>query len=320
MIKCPKCGKEFEETMEQCPDCNCPIEGKQGSKEKKKIVIAVVSIVAVISLFATLIATHVICLNHEWEDATCDAPMTCKYCGKTEGEPLEHKWVEATCTRPKVCILCHKTEGEPLEHDWLEATCTEPKKCKDCRKTEGEPLDHKPGNWEEVSKPTLAQGGLMVKYCKVCGEEVDSKYETKAIGLKGEQFNFKPLEIVDYLNSLIMNKDYEFDALNMHVEEDEDTNRYMVGFYKNDIYTDMALVINAKDLGDYCNAIAFMGNDTEAVVMSALLAQKFAPSKDIDDLTLELSYPKMQNVYGVAEVTKIKTNRNSFITFLPDLK
>ena len=59
------------------------------------------------------------CLKHDWQEATCEEPMTCKVCGETQGEPLGHEWLEATCTLPKTCSVCGKTEGEPLGHDWM---------------------------------------------------------------------------------------------------------------------------------------------------------------------------------------------------------
>ena len=40
-------------------------------------------------------ATH----THDWEEATCYQPRTCKICKATEGEPLEHVWLDATCTQ-----------------------------------------------------------------------------------------------------------------------------------------------------------------------------------------------------------------------------
>ena len=59
-------------------------------------------------------------LNHDWEDATCTAPKTCKRagCGATEGEALGHDWAAATCTAPKTCKRagCGATEGEALGH------------------------------------------------------------------------------------------------------------------------------------------------------------------------------------------------------------
>ena len=37
--------------------------------------------------------------KHNWEDATCTQPKTCKECGETEGEPLGHDYTNFICTR-----------------------------------------------------------------------------------------------------------------------------------------------------------------------------------------------------------------------------
>ena len=62
-------------------------------------------------------------LGHDWQDATCDAPKTCKRqgCGVTEGEKLGHSWQDATCLEPKTCSVCGETEGEALGHQYAEA-------------------------------------------------------------------------------------------------------------------------------------------------------------------------------------------------------
>ena len=49
-------------------------------KNKKKIII--ISAVGVAVLSVVLVLT-LVCF-HSWTDATCDAPMTCKKCGKTK--------------------------------------------------------------------------------------------------------------------------------------------------------------------------------------------------------------------------------------------
>ena len=51
--------------------------------------------------------------THEWTDADCTAPKTCKACGATEGDALGHNWVDATTTAPKTCTRCGATEGSP---------------------------------------------------------------------------------------------------------------------------------------------------------------------------------------------------------------
>ena len=105
--------------------------------------------------------------GHDWADATCTEPKTCKRCSATEGEALDHDWADATCTTPKTCKRCSETEGEALGHDWADATCTAPKTCKNCDATDGEALGH---DWANATCTTP-------KTCKRCsttdGEALD---------------------------------------------------------------------------------------------------------------------------------------------------
>ena len=76
------------------------------------------------------------------------------------GTALGHDWAEATCTTPKTCRRCHVSEGEALDHDWLEATCTAPVTCARCGQTVGEPLGHRPTEADYWSPGV----------CTVCGQ------------------------------------------------------------------------------------------------------------------------------------------------------
>ena len=63
--------------------------------------------------------------SHVVTPATCTEPETCS-CGLTKGEALGHDWADATCTAPKSCKRdgCDATEGDPLGHS-LELSYTE---------------------------------------------------------------------------------------------------------------------------------------------------------------------------------------------------
>ena len=65
---------------------------------------------------------------HDFADATCTAPKTCKVCGEIEGEALGHDFAEATCAAPKTCKLCGVTEGAAGTH----ADGNEDGKCDTC--------------------------------------------------------------------------------------------------------------------------------------------------------------------------------------------
>lgn len=99
------------------------------------------------------------CIKHDWKDATCTKPMTCRECGKTKGDDRGHDWVDATCTEPKTCEECGKTKGEAIGHDAEDATCTRPSVCMVCGQTLHEAMGH---NWTEATC-------VNPKKCKTCG-------------------------------------------------------------------------------------------------------------------------------------------------------
>ncbi|MBO5064847.1 MAG: hypothetical protein J6D06_01905 [Clostridia bacterium] len=114
-----------------------------------------------------LIISFVVTLNacgceHEWTEATCEAPKTCKLCGDTEGELGEHDFADPNCVTPKKCKVCGTVEGEVLGHNFAEADCVTPKKCKTCGVIEGEALGH---DFSEADCDTP-------KMCVVCGTTV----------------------------------------------------------------------------------------------------------------------------------------------------
>jgi len=125
------------------------------AKGKKYVAIGVAAAVIV----AVIVIVTCVCF-HEWKDATCEEPVTCEKCGKTQGEPLGHKWIEATCTEAKHCSVCEKTEGQPLGHEWIEATCTEPKHCMVCGEEQGSTIEH---SWKDATCEDA-------KVCSACGK------------------------------------------------------------------------------------------------------------------------------------------------------
>ncbi len=143
---------------------------------------------------------YVDALGHDFADATCTQPMTCRRenCGIQLGYALGHTWdgsVEGivTCSvcghseshthqyNPTVtepgcdtqgyttysCYACkHSYQDdyvEPAGHNLGQATCDRPATCTrlNCGYTEGEPLGH---TWDENDPATI-------KFCIVCGME-----------------------------------------------------------------------------------------------------------------------------------------------------
>lgn len=78
--------------------------------------------------------------QHQWVEADCLYPKTCRLCSQTQGKALGHQFVDATCTSPKTCQVCQLTEGAALGHSWQNATCENPKTCSVCAATEGAAL------------------------------------------------------------------------------------------------------------------------------------------------------------------------------------
>ncbi len=130
--------------------------------------------------------------EHEWKDATCDAPKTCAKCDATEGAPAGHSWLAATCEAPKTCENCNTTEGEALPHDWLEATCEEPKTCAECDTTEGEALGH---TWVDATYDAP-------KTCSVCEATDGDPLTLTDLGMTVE-------ELETGLSTVIAMMDYE---------------------------------------------------------------------------------------------------------------
>lgn len=108
--------------------------------------------------------------EHEWMEASCEAPKTCNLCQQTDGAPLGHTWRSATCTAPKTCEVCSQVQGEAAGHAWVEATCTAPKHCVGCELTEGDPLEHE---WQKATTETP-------KTCAVCGSTEGDRIVTDA--------------------------------------------------------------------------------------------------------------------------------------------
>ena len=57
-------------------------------------------------------------VTHDYKEATCIQPKTCKDCGKTDGNALGHTWASADCDSPKTCTVCGTTEGSALNHNY----------------------------------------------------------------------------------------------------------------------------------------------------------------------------------------------------------
>jgi len=316
MRYCPNCGSRGSNNDHVCGHCGTPLMNKEEASrqvyisteptipsapavpEKKskggiaKILIPIIAVCVVVATAAVLILTHVICLNHDWQDATCTKPKTCSYCDKTEGAVLEHKyqdatctkpktcsdcgheegetaehdWLDATCTKPQTCAVCGLEEGEVIEHEWQEATCTEPKTCAQCGLTEGEELGHTRGEWTETVAPTLVEGGTEELHCTVCDEELDSREtEKKKPDIEGIGFNFTDVEFIEWVNAEGLPVDEE--EVGQGTLEKENT-AYL---YENDKGR-AVIIMNHGDFGSDGNVCAFMVYSDDNKAFSIALA------------------------------------------------
>lgn len=133
------------------------------------------SILLVTLLFACTLIAGCGC-QHDWTEATCQAPRTCSLCQETEGEVLPHQWQEATCAAPKTCNTCGETEGESLPHAWVEANYQEPKTCSVCSESIGTPLT---ADYSKYGFKTIVpQKGNEYEYITTCYQDTSKKTST----------------------------------------------------------------------------------------------------------------------------------------------
>lgn len=137
--------------------------------------------------------------EHDWIDATCTTPKTCKLCGATEGEPLGHieetiQGYAADCTntgltdgvRCSRCgeILVPQQVIPALGHEFVEISRTDAScetdgqivyRCSRCNEEKTEvisALGHDYGDWVVTKQPEVGVPGEQQKTCKRCGDVV----------------------------------------------------------------------------------------------------------------------------------------------------
>ena len=74
---CPKCGTRHSDKTDECPYCNTPLEKKSINKFAVIIPVAIIYLIAM--TVAILYLTRAVCVNHDFEEATCISAMECKY-------------------------------------------------------------------------------------------------------------------------------------------------------------------------------------------------------------------------------------------------
>ncbi len=127
--------------------------------------------------------------GHDWVDATCTTPKTCKVCKATEGNALGHTGGTANCHTKAVCEVCKEAYGEfdATNHDGgteikdaKDATCTEKgyigdTYCKGCNAKlfDGKDIPaagHKLTHVAAKNPTSFVVGNIEYWYCTVCGK------------------------------------------------------------------------------------------------------------------------------------------------------
>ena len=162
--------------------------------------------------------------THVWKEtkaATCTQDgvesFVCSRCGDdvtdTRAIPAtghDYQWVvttPATCTEAGVmsykCTKCNdvvKTKTiDSLGHDFDEEAIAALKPCQTktftCRRdgcnatyTKEATAEHTPGEWEVIKEPACTENGIRVKYCTVCGEEVERDTTSDAVKALGHDW------------------------------------------------------------------------------------------------------------------------------------
>ncbi len=98
--------------------------------------------------------------QHQWIEASCQAPRTCERCNESIGAVSDHTWVQISCSQPISCSVCRAESDEPTVHQWVFNGCLEKRTCRDCSIAEAEAPGHK------LSPATC----YMPSVCTVCKE------------------------------------------------------------------------------------------------------------------------------------------------------
>lgn len=209
-------------------------------------------------LFAITLLTGC-CREHQWANATCDAPKTCTECGKTEGENLEHIWVDATCSAPKTCSLCGATEGESLPHtEGTPANYQSGAICLVCGAEMGEKL---PADFESMNvEGSFVELNQTVPYLTCCYEDTSSPTVGKATAIEYERFdsddNHEPRDGFEWI---------KFTWELTYDDQNANDSGFMTGQCFDDYYTimlhDDSTVIIDEEKNIFTNTVNYNGQE-----------------------------------------------------------
>ncbi len=236
------------------------VENNNQPPEKKKkfpvpVIIGAV-VAALVVVFIILTATHVICLEHKWADATCTQPKTCEYCEKTEGEAKGHKWVEATCKAPKTCSVCNGTEGEKKPHKEKSTV---------------------------IVAPTMLLPGEEKITCEICGEFIENRTIPQIeVKVEGISLNITADVLVNWYSTILDVKitplGVKGNCLGYSLKSGSNSGTMIIYFEKQG---------NDKKV---CAVATTFSDRLIPIQMIALLAAEIDPSYDAGDGAVDLLY------------------------------
>lgn len=227
---CGKCGAMLDPDTGRCPNCEpapasveapTPEKGPT-SKHRRRwwvfLVVLPILCLGGVLLFSHTNVTQLLCV-HDWCEADCTTPRTCKLCGKTDGDPIGHVWENATCTAPQTCSVCGATTGYPLGHT--------------------------PGNWEESIDISAAK--LERKQpCARCGQILDSKAENLDSFSKNSVFIFTPRQFYERLVPLVKSA-YPSVQYSLQDMDFQDTSNVLVIHFVLDDYLEYLVSFTGPD-------------------------------------------------------------------------
>lgn len=81
-----------------------------------RIFTRLVGVMLLVSILLSVTSCIAPACYHEWVEATCESPMYCPICNRTNGKKLVHAGGHATCSALAICEHCGKEYGEYRAH------------------------------------------------------------------------------------------------------------------------------------------------------------------------------------------------------------